>query len=265
MPSRQRKPRIAICYDFDGTLSPGNMQEYNFFPKLGIKPKTFWTEVKNFAKEQEADEILAYMHLMLEKARQSREVEITAKAFKDYGKTVDLFEGVTNWFNRINKYVDSKAIVEHFIVSSGIKEMILGSKIKGEFKKVFASSFFYDQHDVAIAPAVALNYTAKTQMLFRINKNVLDVSDNYSLNKFLENDKRPIPFNHMIYIGDGLTDVPCMKLVKQQGGHSIAVDKPNRTKKGAAVDLLEQKRCDFVAQANYRKGNKLEKIVNSII
>lgn len=217
-------PVMAICYDFDGTLAPGNMQEHDFFPDLNVAPKDFWEESNALAREQEADPILVYMKLMLDKARLSGKVRISKSAFREYGKTVKLFRGVKSWFDDINDYAAKKGVrLEHYIISSGIREMMEGSPISKHVKAIYASSFIYDQHDVAIWPANAVNYTTKTQYLFRINKGIESITDNVAINEFVAEEDRRIPFSRMLFIGDGSTDVPCMRLVKNQGGHAIAV------------------------------------------
>lgn len=263
---RKQKPIIAICYDFDGTLSPGNMQEYDFFPKLKMKPKKFWEESKKKAKAAKADEILAYMFLMLRKADQ-KDVEVTRSAFAEYGKKLKLYQGVSGWFKRINAlYPKNGFEIQHFVISSGLREMIEGSKISKNFKKTYASSFMYDNNDVACWPAQAINYTTKTQFLFRINKGILDEWDNKGINDYLPKEERPIPFSRMIYIGDGSTDIPCMKLVKDQGGYSIAVYKSHtKSKKEQAQKLLRDGRVNFIAPADYSKNGILDKQIKSVI
>jgi hypothetical protein len=263
--SKQKRPAVAICYDFDGTLSPNNMQEYEFIPKLGIKPEEFWNEVKEEAEKNDADGILVYMGKMLEKAIHSKTVRFTRKAFNGYGKNIRFFEGVETWFERINEYGrKNELLIEHYIVSSGIKEMIEGSCIARKFKKIFASSFIYDQNDAAKWPGVAVNYTSKTQFLFRISKGCLELNDNEKVNEYMQKDSIPVPFSRMIYLGDGDTDIPCMKVVKSQGGYSIAVYRPNASKHKARK-LIEQRRADYIVQADYRKNKKLEKIIFSIL
>ncbi|NLV45678.1 MAG: haloacid dehalogenase-like hydrolase [Candidatus Hydrogenedentes bacterium] len=263
------KPRLAICYDFDGTLAAGNMQEYDYFPQLGIRPKDFWQDARERAKKYGGDEILSYMCLMLEKANMNPEsgVKITEKAFAEYAKDVPLFKGVEDWFKRINAYAkESDLVIEHYIISSGIREMIMGTSIARQFKKIYASAFQYEQHGVAKWPILAINYTTKTQFLFRINKGQLDEWDNTAINAFLAKEARPVPFERMIYIGDGSTDVPCMRLVKDQGGHSIAVYKPkSKQAKQTAQRLHEEGRVNFVAPADYSENKELDKVVKLIV
>lgn len=264
--SKPKKPIIAICYDFDGTLSPKNMQDYDFIPQLKLNPQDFWKEVQARAKEQNADEILTYMCIMLEKATPGTGVQITRKAFADYGKKVDLFPGVIDWFRKITAFgKEQGANIEHYIISSGIKEMIEGTRIGREFKKIYASSFMYDQNGVAYWPALAINYTTKTQFLFRINKGMLDVYDNTKINAFMEKDERRIPFQRIIYIGDGSTDIPCMKLVKVQGGYSVGVYKPGSRKKSSAEKLLKENRVNFVAPADYTETSILFSQIKVVI
>lgn len=257
---------MVIAYDFDGTLAPGNMQEYDFIPALKMRSEAFWKSVNEIAQQHEMDQILAYMWTMLREADKAS-ICVHKSAFRDFGKNITLFPGVADWFDRINAYAKRKGIrLEHFIISSGIREMIEGTPIYKEFKKVYASGFMYDHNGVACWPALAVNYTTKTQYLFRINKGSLDVHDNSVINKFVPKDKRPVPFENMIFIGDGETDIPCMRLVKDQGGHSIAVY--NGNKKGVkdfARQLVEEGRATLAAPADFQEGATIDACVKAII
>jgi hypothetical protein len=257
---------MAIAYDFDGTLAPGNIQENGFIPAIGWSKKTFWLKNKQRAEKHQADEILSYMTLMLERAA-AEDVPVRRKDFMAHGKTVPLFPGVRDWFARTDAYARKKGIkLEHFIISSGIKEMIEASGIASKFKKIFASSFGYDVNGVARWPALAINYTTKTQYLFRINKQALSVHEHGLVNEYIPHDKRPVPFSNIVFIGDGETDIPCMRLVRDQGGHSIAVYRPGSTKqKTKASKLITDRRADFIAAADYSKGKQLDKIMHAII
>jgi len=267
---------VALIYDFDGTLAPGNMQERDFIPAIGTKTPKFWKEVGEETKKHEADNILIYMKLMLEKAR-SAAVQVRKENFIDYGKNVELLKGVVDykeedtsykgWFSRINQYGKDTGIkVEHFIISSGIKEMIEGTAIAKEFKAIYASTYCYDHHGIAIWPAQAINYTTKTQFLFRINKGCLDVSDNKEINKYVPESKRVIPFNRMIYIGDGETDIPCFRLVKDRGGKSIAVFKPStRGAKEKSKNLVKDGRVNYIAPGDFRDDKIIDRIVKAWI
>lgn len=257
---------MAIAYDFDGTLAPGNMQEYDFIPKLCMKSKGFWDAVSSHAREQNADQILAYMYQMLKKA-ESAEVRVTRDDFRMYGAEIQLFPGVIEWFQRINEYGRAKSIrVEHYIISSGLREMVEGTSIAKEFRAIYASGFMYDHHGVARWPALAINYTTKTQYLFRINKGSLEVYDNSVINRYVPPEERPVPFEHMIFIGDGETDIPCMRLVKEQGGHSISVYNANKNgAKKAAEQLLNDKRVSLIAPADYREGKTIDQAVKAMI
>lgn len=257
---------VAIAYDFDGTLAPGNMQEYDFIPALKMKSKQFWEEVKELALRQEADEILAYMWLTLSKAA-AAQVPVRKDDFRTFGAGITLFPGVLSWFDRINEYGRARGCrVDHFIISSGLREMIEGTPIAKRFRKIYGSGFMFDHNGVASWPAVAMNYTTKTQYLFRINKGSLDVHDNTVINTFVPKEKRPIPFENMVFIGDGVTDVPCMRLVKDQGGHALAVFNP--AKKGArqvAERLVSDGRASLAAPASYESGTVLENTVTAVI
>lgn len=242
------------------------MQERDFIPKIGMKKAAFWDEVREQTKKHEADNILVYMRLMLQRAN-AAQVQVRKKDFEDYGKKLDLFNGVTDWFKKINIYGSESGVhVEHFVISSGIREMIAGTAISRHFRKIYASSFIYDHHGIATWPAMGLNYTTKTQYLFRINKGSLDVYDQSVINAYVPPEERPVPFKHMLFIGDGETDVPCFRLVKNQGGHSIAVYRPNTRKtKAAAEKLLKEERVNFIAPADYSEGKKLDQIVKAVI
>jgi phosphoserine phosphatase len=263
---------VAIAYDFDGTLAPGNMQEHSFLPEIGQTPSEFWTETKALAKKNDMDEILAYMYLMLKHAN-SRDVAITRENFVKHGNTISFFEGVEGWFGRINEHGKALGLnVEHYIISSGLRELVDGTTIRKNFKYVFASGFMYDANGVAIWPALAINYTNKTQHLFRINKGIENAFDNAKINKFMLPEARPVPFSNMIYIGDGETDIPAMKMVKYQGGYSVAVyDRSKRKAKGreSAKDmvhqLLAQERADFAVPADYRDEQPLDRIVKAAL
>lgn len=257
---------VAIAYDFDGTLSPGNMQEQGFLPNIGMSPYKFWNMADQLAKENEADSVLTYMNLMIKKANEAG-VSVRRQDFVNHGKSVKLFKGVKSWFKHANEYGKNAGLkIEHYIISSGLREMIEGTTIAHEFEKIYASSFKYDANDVAEWPALAINFTTKTQYLFRINKGALDVYDNKKINEFVLMEDRPIPFKRMIFIGDGETDIPCFSLVKSLGGHSIAVYKP-KTKgaKGRAEKLVEDGRVNFIAPADYSKGSALDVIVGGVI
>lgn len=262
----KKKPTVALIYDFDGTLSPGNMQEFDFLKAIGIKNKNaFWKENNELIKKHEASNILCYMKLMLDKAHAAR-VSVKRQKFIDFGKSIELYNGVEEWFDLINQLgKDEGVIIQHYINSSGLKEMIEGTTIAKKFKEIYACSFMYED-DVAVWPAVAVDFTAKTQFLFMINKGISNISENAKVNEFKAEDERPVPFKHMIYFGDGETDIPCMKLIKQQGGNSIAVYKPkNQKKKKCAEKLVQENRVNFACPADYSKGSEIYNIVHAII
>lgn len=261
-----KKPIVAIMYDFDKTLCTKDMQEYAFIPTLGMTSSAFWGEVNTMTDKEEMDNILAYMYKMVEKAREKK-IPVTRKTFHEMGMKVEYFNGVKTWFERINNFGKEAGVrVEHYIVSSGIKEIIEGTEIADYFKKIYACEFLYDYNGSIQWPKFAVNYTAKTQFLFRINKGVLTIDSKSAdkLNRFTPENERPVPFRNMIYIGDGLTDVPCMKLVKSNGGQSIAVYDQEKGKEAAEL-LKKADRVNFVAPADYGPDSDIEVIVKSII
>ncbi len=261
-----KKPIVAIMYDFDKTLCTKDMQEYAFIPALGMSSSAFWGEANALTDAEEMDNILAYMYKMVEKAREKK-VPITRDTFREMGRSVEFFDGVLSWFDRINEYGEQSGVrIEHYIVSSGIKEIIEGTPIAEKFKKIYACEFMYDYNGSIQWPKFAVNYTAKTQFLFRINKGVLTIDSKSAdkLNQYTPENERRVPFRNMIYVGDGLTDVPCMKLVKANGGQAIAVYDQGKGRE-AALNLLKADRVNFVAAADYGPGSDIETIVQAII
>lgn len=264
--SKKKYPIVALVYDFDGTLSPGNMQEFGFIQAIGKKPQEFWQESDDIASGQDASNILSYMKLMFDEAQKAG-IKLRREDFKKFGEAVELYDGVLEWFSNVNEYGKQRGVkVEHYINSSGLASMIEGTPIAKEFKRIFACSFLYDENGDAVWPGVAVDYTAKTQFLFKINKGILSVRDNKKVNESQAEDNKRVPFPNMIYMGDGETDVPCMKIVKMFGGHSIAVyDPSNKKKVNVARKLLRQERVNFITPTDYTKESRTMKIVCSII
>jgi len=256
-----KKTDVAFIYDFDGTLAHGNIQEYNFIPALNMTSDEFWDEVDKLKIKNNMENVLAYMYLMLKKAEENN-MSVKKQAFVEYGKNIKFYPGVTSWFDRINEYANNLGIkIHHYIVSSGIKEMIEGTEIKDKFEKIYASSFLYNIDEIAKWPAVSVNYTNKTQFLYRINKGIYEVYDERINNKMLEEDKI-IPFSNMIYFGDGMTDVPCMKLVKDNGGAAISVYEHDDA---LSLKLLEDGRVNFIANTDYTENSELDKYIKEVL
>ena len=263
MSEEKNLTKVALMYDFDKTLCGKDMQEYSFIPSVGLSAEEFWDEANKISIKSNMDRILAYMLLMIKLAKKN-EVEITKESFNKLGKDVVLLKGVKTWFKRINEYGKSLGIeVEHYIISSGLAEIINGTPIAKEFKKIYACEFHYNNAGNADWPQQVVNYTTKTQFIFRISKGVLDTMDDKTLNSHMKEHERTIPYRNMIYIGDGLTDVPCMTVVKERGGESIAIY--HRGEKSVAKKLLKEKRVSFMCKADYSQGSELETIIKMII
>lgn len=262
----RRKPIIGLIYDFDGTLSPGNMQEFGFIQAVGQTPEEFWTKSNNLAIDQDASDILAYMKLMYDEAKK-KGIKLTREDFNRYGADIKLYDGVREWFGIVNEYGRKKGvIVEHYINSSGLTEIIEGSPIAQEFKHVFAGSYLYDEKGEAEWPGIAVDYTAKTQYLFKIQKGIFSSRDAHKVNESLSDEEKRLPFTNMIYFGDGETDIPSMKLVTMFGGNAIAVFDPARPgKKQVAQKLLRQGRVSFITPAVYTKESRTFRLVCAII
>ncbi len=268
MPAKSNKPErrvfkqntVAVVYDFDGTLVPKPMQEYTILPNLGIAGQAFWDKVNEETKKYEADKIVTYMRLLLEEVEANR-AHITRDTLREQAQGIEYFPGVDTWFDRINKYINEKSKgkvkVKHYIISAGLKEILEGISIKKYFHRMYACEYFFDHHDLPKFPTVVINDTTKTQFLFRINKGRERITE--TINEYMPEEDRPIPFENIVYIGDGLTDVPCMTLTKKGGGHAIAVYTPNSPKgKTVCKKLADSERIDFFVPADYREGKKLE-------
>ena len=261
-----KRPIAALIYDFDGTLSPGNMQEFGFIQAVGKTKEEFWKMSDGIAVGQDASNVLAYMKLMFDEARKAG-IPLRRSKFKEFGKHIELFEGVKEWFALVNEYGRQKGVrVEHYINSSGLKEIIEGSPIAKEFKHIYAGTFIYNEEGVAEWPGIAVDHTAKTQFLFKISKGITSQHDSKMVNSSMADDKKRIPFSHMIYFGDGETDIPCMKIVGMFGGNPIAVYAPDSAKKKATAQKLQrQGRVKFITPATYTQDSRTFKIVAAII
>lgn len=257
-------PIFAVMYDFDRTLSPKDMQEYQFIPSLGMKASDFWGEANAFGDKNEMDKILSYMYIMIKKSKEMN-IPLTRDRVVKCGESIEFFKGVESWFTRINEFgIKHGVIVEHYVLSSGLVEIIEGSKIGKFFKKIYASEFLYDENGYAVFPKSAVNYTSKTQFVYRINKGVLNVSNDWDLNRSTpDNDKR-VRFKNMLYIGDGMSDVPCMKMVKAYGGSSIAVYN-SESNRHLVEDLLNHGRVDFMFPADYSENTDFDVTVKNLI
>ena len=256
-------PIVAFLYDFDKTLCTTDMQNYAFIPSLGMTPAEFWAEANGFGRSNRMDGILAYMYTMIREAERRRR-PFTRSDLVEKGRDIVLFPGVESWFRRINDFGRRQGVqVEHYVISSGLREIIEGSAISREFKEIYASEFYYDERGIPVWPKLAVNFTAKTQFVYRINKGVLDVSDDKTLNDSMPDDSKRVPFLNMVYFGDGLTDVPCMKMMRAYGGQAIAVyQEGNRP---GVEDLLVKGRVDYIVPADYRAGSALEATAMDIV
>ena len=259
----KQRPIVAFLYDFDKTLCTTDMEDYAFIPSLGMTPREFWSRANGFGHANRMDGILAYMYTMIRES-EKRNLPFTRESLREMGRDIVLFPGVQEWFGRINAFGDSQGVqVEHYIISSGLREIIEGSGISREFKEIYASEFYYDGEGRPVWPKLTVNFTAKTQFVYRINKGVLDVSDDKTLNDSMPDDSKRVPFTNMVYMGDGLSDVPCMKMMRAYGGQAIAVyQESNRM---GVEDLLAKGRVDFIFPADYSEGTALDQTVKNII
>ena len=256
-------PVIALLYDFDKTLCTTDMEDYTFIPALGYTPGEFWGRANDFGRENRMDGLLAYMYTMMQECRRQG-IRLDREFLVRCGEGIELFTGVREWFGRINAFGAQLGVtVEHYVISSGLREIIEGSGISHEFREIYACEFFYDENGLASWPKLDVNFTNKTQFVYRINKGILDVARDKELNASMPDDSKRVPFRNMIYIGDGLSDVPCMKMMRAYGGQAIAVYQEDN--RAGVEDLLSKGRVDFIFPADYRAGMGLDTTVQNII
>ena len=261
---KEERPVLALCYDFDRTLSPDDMQAQGFIQSVGEDVKEFWKQSNELSEKNDMDMNLAYMLTMVKKAK--GKFYVTKKALAEYGAKIKLYDGVEGWFGRINEYGESRGIiVEHYIISSGLKEMIEGTAIAGEFKKIYASAFMYDEYGVPEWPAQTINYTNKTQFLFRIEKGCLNINDHEGVNEYIPPENIRVPLRNIVYFGDSDTDIPCMKRVNSYGGHSIGVYDKASGNKEKVYRLIKNNRIRYFAPADYTEGSEIDCLVKAII
>jgi len=258
---------IALVYDFDGTLSPQPMQEYTVLPKIGVEPKEFWAAVNREARETESDMMLVYMRHIIEALERVR-VDVKREDFAAMASSIEYFPGVPTWFARVNAYVKRRsrgqAKIQHYLISAGQKEILEGISIRRHFRRIYASEYYFNHHGVATFPKFLITDTLKTQFLFRINKGREAITE--SINEHMPEAQRPIPFPNMIYVGDGMSDVPSMALTKKSGGHAVAVyDRKKAGGQASCAELLRAGRVDFIAEADYRKGSRLSRRVELLL
>lgn len=257
-------PILAICYDFDNTLSPDDMQAFTLIPSFGMEAKDFWPACNGFAKQNLMEPNLAWMFKLIEKSKENNK-PISKKYFHQVGKDVKLYEGVVEWFDNVNQYAECIGLnVEHYIISSGLREIIEGSVIADKFKRIYASSYLYSEDGNAVWPAQAVNYTTKTQFIFRIAKGIFEEYDD-SVNDSINLDNLYIPYENFVYIGDSATDIPCMRLVKSKGGYSIAVSDPQKPEANKTYKLFRDKRIDYFASTDYTEQSQLFSYIKLIM
>jgi phosphoserine phosphatase len=257
---------IALVYDFDGTLSPQPMQEYTVLPKIGVEPAQFWAMVNREARDTESDPMLVYMRHILEALERVR-VDVKREDFAAMARAIEYFPGVATWFARMNAYVRKRsrgqAKLQHYLISAGQKEILDGVSIRRHFKRIYASEYHFNHHGIATFPKLLVTDTMKTQFMFRINKGIEAVTE--SINEHMPEEERPIPFQNIVYVGDGMTDVPSMALTKKSGGHTVAVYDPKGKGRATCVKLLEARRADFIAEADFRAGSRLTRRVRLLL
>ncbi len=257
-----KKPILAILYDFDSTLATSDMQNFSFIPALGMTPDEFWQKTTDFANKTGTERTLSYLYVMI-KTCEEKGIRMTSEFLKEMGKNIRFFPGVLEWFGRINAYGQEHGVkVEHYLVSSGNREIVVGCPIYKEFKMVYGCEFYFDpQTKLPLWPKLVINYTQKTQYFYRVSKGVYDATDDAGVNE--KKTKRRVPYNNIVYIGDGMTDIPAMIIAKNSGGKSIAVyPKGNRDK---VKKLYDEGRVNYIAKADYREGSKIDKIMQLII
>ncbi|MBQ8749408.1 MAG: haloacid dehalogenase-like hydrolase [Clostridia bacterium] len=260
------KKRVAFMYDFDYTLCKGYMFEFGFLESFGEGNEQYWQDNIDLCIKHNMDNNLGYMYLLLEIARRNN-VKLTKEYINNFGQSVDLYKGLESWFDRVTEYGKKLGLeVEHYIISSGLKELIDGTKIASKVKRVFASNFAYNEDGEAFWPAQVVNYTNKTQYIFRIKKNMIDnLYDQYEVNEYIEKEKK-MPYKNMVFFGDGETDIPCMKLVKDKGGFSVCVYNEEKEEcRKTAERIFSEGRVNIMAKADYSENSELDEKVKELL
>lgn len=257
-----KKPIVAILYDFDSTLATQDMQNFGFIPAVGMTPAEFWGKTTDFGNAAGMERTLAYLYMMVKTAKE-KGIKMTQEWLNSMGKPIEFFPGVLTWFKRINDFGEEHGVkVEHYLISSGNKEIVDGCAIAKEFKVIYGCEFYFDPvTKEPVWPKLVINFTMKTQYFFRVSKGVYDATDDAGVN-----EKRPdrrVPYSNIVYIGDGMTDIPPMVIVKNNGGKSIAVYPKGQEEK--VQGLYADGRVNFVCQADYQRGKELEKVLHLII
>lgn len=261
---RRRVRRMAICYDFDKTLSPDDMQTFTLIPSFGIDKSEFWDNSNKLAEENLMDKNLAWMFELIRYSK-FKTKSLKKEYFHEIGADVKLYKGVEDWFKNTTEYATEKGIeLEHYIISSGLKEIIEGSKISSAFKRIYASSYLYSTDGIAEWPAQAVNYTNKTQYIFRIAKGFLEEYDE-RVNDSMREEQLRIPYENIVYIGDSATDIPCMRLVKSRGGYSIGVYDPEKDNRAKVYQMYNDGRLNFYAPADYTVSGALFTYIKQVI
>lgn len=259
-----KKTKVAFVYDFDETLSTTYMQDYVLIPELGMKPETFWKKANEWSAQRGADQVTGSMYYFTKVARE-KNIKLSPENLKCCGDLIEYYEGVPEFFDRINTYGRQLDLdIEHYIISSGYEEIIEGCSIRKHFKDVFGCSFAFDDEGYPVWPSRVVNYSTKIQYLSKINKG-LKKTDDKAVNEYTPDEQRRIPFRRIIYFGDGLTDIPSMKMVKERNGSAIAVYKPKSKQKDKAIKLLKDNRVNFALPADYSEGKEIDKVVKTIL
>lgn len=255
---------VALMYDFDKTLSPDFVQEVELFEKLGVTPDEFWQQNKEFLLKHKIDK-MGYLYSILKLARE-KNIPLTREFLHSCGKKVGFYDGVEDWFLRIDKFAKNLGItLEHYIISSGNTEILEGTKIAQHFKKIYACTYAFDDNGEAFWPGSLVDYTSKTQYMFRIKKRKLDPFAPDSDINSKSFSKKIIPYSQMIYIGDGETDIPCMKIIKDKGGTSLCIYEKNEKSKNNAAKIFRDGRVNHIALANYTEGSQIDRIIKETL
>ena len=258
--------KIALCYDFDGTLCSGYMQDQKLLHDCKIEPKNFWIKVANYAKENHCDPTLAYL-MLLEQQMRSAGLKVNAETFKKYGRELKLFKGVNEWFSRIKQFGKLHNIeIQHFIISSGLADVIKGCTFIKDINLVYASSYIYDDGK-GVWPKLSVNYSNKVQFLYRINKGTFDVFDQVGVNaKKDSNDSVNIPFENFIFFGDGETDVPCFSVNQKNAGKNICIyEKGNEKSFDIGKKLYSEGRVHYLLDGDYSENSEIDKLIKQFI
>lgn len=254
---------IAVVFDFDDTLAPDTTSGY--LRQAGIEDlPRFWKEEVGALYTHGWDPVPAYLYKMIEASRSGRIPPITRESLASWGQQAPLHRGVETLFDRLReaaRRANPRLHIEFYVISSGLGDVLRATRIAQEFTEIWSSEFHYGADGAAVFPRRIVSFTDKTRYLFHVQKGLIGDEDRakpFEVNRKVPRERQRVPFDHMIFVGDGYTDIPCFSLLKQHEGIPIAVYDPHHEERwGNAFRFVAEGRVSNLHSANYSEGSDL--------